>query len=183
MKPENEIGLRELFAQVSSDYGYTIIKSRNAFPDYLLVKDGQEIRAEAEYKSSNFFLHQHQATQCDLVVCWVHDYPLPFPVLELRTGIYYEANQCGVPIMENLEKAIDKPRKSTKSDEAADNFLMQRMIDNPDIIKMMLDYWLHDGAMHVQRYKLSQVLGVDRKTMLYFLARFLYIWTKIRSRK
>ena len=46
------------------------------------------VRIEFEYKSSAFRLHWHDPNACDLVVCWLHDWPgCPVEVLELRSVI------------------------------------------------------------------------------------------------
>ncbi|MBD3351570.1 MAG: hypothetical protein GF364_08790 [Candidatus Lokiarchaeota archaeon] len=48
----------------------------------------QRVRIEFEYVSSNFQQHGHDPHQCDLIVCWEHDWKdCPLEVLELRTVI------------------------------------------------------------------------------------------------
>jgi hypothetical protein len=48
----------------------------------------QRARVEFEFRSRNFRDHGHDATKCDLIVCWQHDWPdCPLEVIELRTVI------------------------------------------------------------------------------------------------
>jgi hypothetical protein len=90
--PRNEIMLREMFAHKMPDYGYQIVRSREAFPDWLLLdENGEFVYAEVEHRSSSFRTHAHDPGLCDLIVCWEHDdHKLPLPVLELFTGECFE---------------------------------------------------------------------------------------------
>jgi hypothetical protein len=84
--PENEIGVRELFASRCDLLGYRIERSQRSFPDYELRDDqDQLLTAEVEFVSGNFKVHGHNPMACDLVICWQHTVPLPLPVLELAS--------------------------------------------------------------------------------------------------
>jgi hypothetical protein len=56
--------------------GIAIDECRIAFPDCLafLSDNGSRIRIEFELHSSNFRSHGHDADQCDMIVCWKHDW-------------------------------------------------------------------------------------------------------------
>ena len=44
----------------------------------------QRVRIEFEYESRNFLRHMHEASRCDVIVCWVHNWPeCPLEVIEL----------------------------------------------------------------------------------------------------
>jgi hypothetical protein len=46
----------------------------------------RRITIEFELKSSNFKAHGHDPTLCDLIVCWLHDWPdCPIEVIELKS--------------------------------------------------------------------------------------------------
>src|SRR6185312_9576094 len=46
----------------------------------------QRVRIEFEYESRNFLDHMHDAADCDLIVCWKHNWPdCPLEVLELKS--------------------------------------------------------------------------------------------------
>jgi len=48
----------------------------------------QRVRIEFEFKSSNFEQHNHKASECDLIVCWKHDWPnCPLEFIELKKEI------------------------------------------------------------------------------------------------
>jgi hypothetical protein len=48
----------------------------------------ERVKIEFEYLSSHFKAHGHNPEQCDLVVCWIHDWEeCPLEVIELRSAI------------------------------------------------------------------------------------------------
>jgi hypothetical protein len=48
----------------------------------------ERLRIEFEQESRNFVLHEHDASECDMIVCWKHNWPeCPLEVLELRKVI------------------------------------------------------------------------------------------------
>ncbi|HEY5029176.1 MAG TPA: hypothetical protein VIK39_12260 [Candidatus Angelobacter sp.] len=56
----------------------------------ILVGDDkwQRIKIEFEYENRNFLKYMHDAKECDLIVCWKHNWPeCPVEVLELRAEI------------------------------------------------------------------------------------------------
>jgi hypothetical protein len=89
--PINELGVIYLFGMVASELGFIIENMRTAFPDCegkrkIKGKNRWEkVFIEFEYKSSNFREHCHDPKQCDLVVCWEHDWrDCPVEVLSLK---------------------------------------------------------------------------------------------------
>jgi hypothetical protein len=78
-EPINEQGVILLFAALCHDLGFMIEAIRSAFPDALLRRRNAKgtwnsCRAEFEFKSSSFKLHKHDPKQCDLIICWEHDW-------------------------------------------------------------------------------------------------------------
>ena len=61
-----------------------------AFPDceaFGVVAPGrlQRIKIEFEQESRNFLKHGHNVNDCDMIVCWEHNWPeCPLEVLELK---------------------------------------------------------------------------------------------------
>jgi hypothetical protein len=48
----------------------------------------ERVRIEFEYKSRNFLDHGHRDEDCDVLVCWEHNWPeCPIEVVELRSAI------------------------------------------------------------------------------------------------
>jgi hypothetical protein len=72
---------------------YLINEVRMPFPDCIAWKVGndgsrQEVRIEFELRASNFIMHKHDETKCDLIVCWEDDLgKFSVPRLELRSTI------------------------------------------------------------------------------------------------
>ncbi len=95
--PINEQGVVYLFGMISHELGYLIESVRTEFPDCegkrcfdKQKKRWEHVNIEFEYKSSNFKEHGHNEKECDIIVCWEHDWDeSPIEVLELRSVINY----------------------------------------------------------------------------------------------
>ncbi len=90
--PINEQGVVYLFGMVSSELGFLVEAIHTSYPDCEAKRcidqhrgRWQRVRIEFEHKSSNFVDHGHDPADCDLIVCWEHDWPdCPLEVVELR---------------------------------------------------------------------------------------------------
>jgi hypothetical protein len=90
-EPVNEMGVMVLFSMMAQQLGFVIEAVQAGFPDCqakIEVEPGrwQHFRIEFEYESRGFKLHGHDASQCDLIVCWRHNWkncPPHLQVLEL----------------------------------------------------------------------------------------------------
>lgn len=90
--PTNEQGVVFLFGIVAHDLGFYVESVQTCYPDCEAkrqLKDGasEHVRIEFEFKSSHF---DHDATHCDIIVCWEHDWedcPPDIEVIELRRVI------------------------------------------------------------------------------------------------
>ena len=93
--PVNEQGVVYLFGMVAHELGLLVESVQSAFPDCEAKQciDSkrnlwQRVRIEFEYMSSNFKMHGHNPQECDLIICWEHDWPdCPLEVMELRSVI------------------------------------------------------------------------------------------------
>jgi len=94
--PINELGVVFLFGLVSQRLGFDVEAVHSAFPDCSAKRlvdrkrnRWKQVRVEFEYASSNFLLHKHQNEHCDLIVCWIHDWPeCPIEVIALKDVIH-----------------------------------------------------------------------------------------------
>jgi len=98
--PVNGMGVVLVFGMVAADIGYAVDAIGTAFPDCnarRLVAGGaagrsgvadarwEPVRIEFEFRSRSFFYHGHDADECDVIVCWQHDWPdCPLEVLALE---------------------------------------------------------------------------------------------------
>ena len=75
--PLNEAGVILLFSRMMEDLGIIYESSPAMFPDMIgrikTVRGFERVRIEFEFVSSNFFLHKHDPTGCDMIVCWEND--------------------------------------------------------------------------------------------------------------
>ena len=87
--PSNEMGVVFLFGCLARELGFVVTWMGSAFPDCEAMRkvgpgQFQQTRIEFEYESRNFLAHRHDAAECDLIVCWVHNWAeCPLEVLEL----------------------------------------------------------------------------------------------------
>jgi hypothetical protein len=88
--PMNELGVVFLFGALAESLGFVVMKIQAEFPDceaLRLVDEErwQRVRIEFEYESRNFLKHMHELNECDVIVCWRHNWPeCPLEVVELR---------------------------------------------------------------------------------------------------
>lgn len=90
--PVNEQGVVFVFATVAAELGYLIDSLGSEFPDCeakrRVGRAWEKVRIEFEYESRNFQVHAHDPEECDLIVCWEHNWPeCPLEVLELKSVV------------------------------------------------------------------------------------------------
>jgi len=67
------------------------INFRTQYPDAELIKGDKKIRIEFELESRDFKTHSHEEKECDLVICWVHNWEnCSLKVFELQSLSMYE---------------------------------------------------------------------------------------------
>jgi hypothetical protein len=87
--PMNENGVIFLFGKVVEDLNMYIEEIKPGYPDCVgrrfTGKGWERVAIEFEYKSSSFKAHGHNIKECDIIVCWDHDWSdCPIEVLELH---------------------------------------------------------------------------------------------------
>lgn len=90
--PVNENGVVFLFGKVVEDLNMYVEEITPGFPDCIgrrfTGKGWERVNIEFEYKSSNFQAHGHDPRNCDIIVCWEHDWrECPIEVIPLRDVI------------------------------------------------------------------------------------------------
>ncbi len=99
--PINEQGVVYLFGMISRELGFLVESIRTEYPDCegkrCVDQEKQRwehVRIEFEYQSSNFKEHGHQPDDCELIICWIHDWlDCPIEVLELRSQLKFLSNR------------------------------------------------------------------------------------------
>jgi Homing endonuclease associated repeat len=90
-EPVNEMGVVFLFGMIAHRLGFLVECLQAGFPDCEAKREvepgrWQRVRIEFEYESRKFRDHRHDPGQCDLIVCWRHNWagcPRELEVLEL----------------------------------------------------------------------------------------------------
>ena len=91
-EPTNEAGVMYVFGRLAEKLGFEVERIQSAFPDCEALREvaaGKWQRAWIEFElySRNFLDHQHDPKGCDIIVCWVHNWPEcpeEIEVIELR---------------------------------------------------------------------------------------------------
>jgi len=93
-EPINEMGVIFLFAKYHKELGIEYIEGiQQGFPDAFGRRkigktEYEPVDIEFEFKSLDFKNHQHDPNQCDIIVCWEHNWKeCPIEVIELKTAI------------------------------------------------------------------------------------------------
>jgi hypothetical protein len=88
--PINEMGVVFLFGAVARQMGFVVTRIQQEFPDCEALRQvepgrWQRVQIEFEFASRNFLAHGHRAEECDLIVCWEHNWAgCPLEVVELK---------------------------------------------------------------------------------------------------
>jgi hypothetical protein len=92
-EPFNEQGVVFLFGMVARELGYPVEAVQTEYPDCEAKRQvdkgkWERVRIEFEFDSRNFRDQGHNADECDIIVCWHHNWPdCPIEVVELATEI------------------------------------------------------------------------------------------------
>jgi hypothetical protein len=78
--PTTEGGVMVAFGALAERLGFAIERIQTAFPDCEALREvppgkWQRVWIEFELYSRNFLEHQHDPRGCDIIVCWVHNWP------------------------------------------------------------------------------------------------------------
>ncbi|MBI1194891.1 MAG: hypothetical protein GC138_03460 [Gammaproteobacteria bacterium] len=97
--PVNEMGVVLVFGMVAHELGYAVDAVGAAFPDchakrriHIGARESdlrwEAVRIEFEFRSRTFAHHGHDPEDCEVLVCWEHDWPdCPLEVLELKSAV------------------------------------------------------------------------------------------------
>jgi hypothetical protein len=111
--PVNEAGVVFLFGVMAERLGFIVTRMQTEFPDCEAMWEVEEDRwqrvlIEFELESRNFLRHMHEASRCDMIVCWEHNWAeCPLEVVELKR--YYHARErIGLERKKALQQASDE---------------------------------------------------------------------------
>ncbi len=91
--PVNEAGVVYLFGMLAARLGFVVMRIQTEFPDCEAMRQvdkgvWQKVRIEFEFESRNFLKHLHRTEDCDMIVCWTHNWSeCPLEVVELKGEI------------------------------------------------------------------------------------------------
>jgi hypothetical protein len=79
-EPVSEGGVIYAFGIMARRLGFAVRGIQSAFPDCDAMRETakgqwQPVKVEFELESRNFLKHKHDPNGCDVIVCWVHNWP------------------------------------------------------------------------------------------------------------
>jgi hypothetical protein len=119
-EPTNELGVAVAFGALAEALGYAVESTTPAFPDCLCrrrVAGGrwEPVKAELEFRASNFFAHGHDPAGCDVIVCWENDWPdCPIEVLDLKGAIERLRRRAAGPVYAMTRRGKRKAARGKK---------------------------------------------------------------------
>jgi predicted HTH transcriptional regulator len=141
IKIRNESDLRNWFKKNYKKLGFSkIVKSNTSgFPDFIMLKNGEEINIELETKSSNFILHKHPTHNVN-VLCILEDVKLEVPTIVMGNIrlMKFEEGDSRYSFKKQILKLFKKNKILTISETAsllkisygaAEKALMELVID------------------------------------------------------
>jgi Homing endonuclease associated repeat len=93
LAPTNEMGVVFLFGTMAKELGFMVLRLQMEFPDCEALREiepgrWQLRKIEFEWESRNFLTHKHKWDDCDLIICWQHNWDgCPVEVIELKSMI------------------------------------------------------------------------------------------------
>lgn len=125
IRVKDESDFRNWFKKNYKILGFQgIIKSNTKkCPDFIMSKNGKEIKVELEVKSSNFLEHHHPIGKVDLVVCVVNNKNLDLPTIEVPNLklVEFKDKDSDYSFKNQIVKLFKKEKILTTSD--VKNFL------------------------------------------------------------
>lgn len=109
--PMNENGVIFLFGKVLDDLHMYIEEIKPGFPDCVARRftgrGWERVTIEFEYESLAFKLHGHDSKNCDIVVCWEHNWSeCPIEIIELKNEIVGMKNWPVKPPSSNVDRNL-----------------------------------------------------------------------------
>jgi len=89
-------------------------KQWNKTPDFIMLRDGGEVKVEIEHKTSSFIQHGHRVSEADVVVCCIEDVKLDERIKVIPL------NQIFISYDEEIYPMIDPSRREFSPDELRD---------------------------------------------------------------
>lgn len=100
----------------SLDFDKILKKQWNKTPDFIVLKDGKEVKVEIEFKTSDFIKHGHKVYEADYVICCIKD-------VELDKSIkVISLNHILISYSDEIYPAIDITRRPVSCEEMRELF-------------------------------------------------------------
>lgn len=166
--PINENGVIFIFGKVIEDLNMYIEEIKPGFPDCIgrrfTGKGWERVSIEFEYRSSHFKDHGHNPNECDMIVCWEHDWPdCPLEAVELREVIK------GLP-----NKPIERPNEEPPQYVIEDLYKRRKVNDSTRQLFQHFD----DQAKSIDEEIWSKIA---KTTVAYYSPERVFLYTYFRK--
>lgn len=120
-----EGSIMEWFKENYKSIGFEkILKNQwNKTPDFIMLKNGKEVKVEIEFKTSDFIKHGHKVSEADYVICCVKDVELDKSIkvislnhifISYNDEIYPAIDPCRPATDEEMQKFAEKMFKNNR---------------------------------------------------------------------
>jgi len=140
--PVNENGVIFLFSKISEELEIKVETIRAGFPDCVAKRQlrtgfWEELKIEFEFRSSDFVRHGHNPDNCDMIVCWKHDWtetPKNLEIFELKS---YVEKQPERP----AQATLDRKTKRIKHVKDFDTVIVPARKDGFERVFLGMNQW------------------------------------------
>lgn len=168
--PLNENGVIFLFGKVVEDLNMYIEEIKPGFPDCIARRftgnGWEKVAIEFEYVSSNFKMHKHDSHNCDIIVCWEHDWiDCPLEVIALKD------------IIQGLENyPVQKPDKSPVKDGKSFDEYFKAVPNNVQNLFLLVDKKIRGISHDIWRKELG------KPQVTYYSPERVFIYLELQKR-
>ena len=178
--PTNEQEVVYLFAFACERLNYTVDRVQTDFPDCILKdQNGNLIKTEFEYRTSNFIIHKHPIGKCDLVIAWQDDCNLKdkIEVIELYKYFPDLQNNPNVSIedvkinktLEGLSLILRDEANKENLEELFQRYHMKEKAKEP--VRFIARLIQNGGEPYIEDGKLKLKNNIDKSEMKYGVAK------------
>ena len=134
----NEAEFSDWFKLNFTQFGYSkiVLGDVGLYPDFVMLRDGKEVKVELETKTSNFILHKHDLNKVDEIVCINKDIILAKEIHIAKNLIFAPKERITITINNNLLTWIDNQTENGRFANRSHGieYLIKREIERSKIL-------------------------------------------------
>jgi len=174
--PTNEQEVVYLFAFVCEKLNFTVDRVQTDFPDCILIDENKNtIKAEFEFRTTNFIIHKHPIDECDLVIAWQDDCNLKekikvielykfFPNLQNNPNVNIEDTKVN-KTLEGLSLILRDEASKENLEELFQKYHIKEQAKEP--VRFVARLIQNGGGPYIQNGKLRLKNSINQSEIKY----------------